>query len=287
MLCQVSTETFPLFFLTLLMIMAIGFVAVKVIGMMIQGDIFAYQGIAALGVLIGITIVAISMKSFIAIVVVLMALATAAVFYPYAASQLERLDHRTINKGRIEKCYAAYAARPDNFSAALELAGLMYDHGLRAQAIQLADGIVNHIQSNAKPGDPTQRDYTHVFHREMYKLENWKKEFRGSTLDHLVCPKCHTRNSPDHLNCTQCNSSYILDWIRAHDVEAKFMGKLILCFAVMLLALVSMGWGIFSLGSNAAIAITVAAIATIGATCFFLFRVGPNDLTQPSANRFD
>ena len=125
------------FMMTLLTILVMGFAFLKVIGMMVMGDLGVLPGIGALAILLGIFALTIWSKSMVVAIAAFAVMAALMAFFPFAESQLEALSLREIDVESLDKLFRTASERPDNFAVRFEIARSIYGLGLPGHAIAI------------------------------------------------------------------------------------------------------------------------------------------------------
>lgn len=253
--------------------LVMGVAMLLVIYKMIDGEFRLIPGICAMTTLL--ILIAVSVKPPHPAVpgIALVSVITLIGFFPYAASVLERAELSGINADRLAKAYAVVAARPDNFSARLEVAKMLYALGMREHAITVASNTLAAVPQQL---DPVQnRTVMDLFYTEAQLLRRWQAEQAQETRRRepvLSCPACQTANEVGDLLCRGCGRPYLLDSVMLSDLRGRMVNRLLI------------GWAAVALYFVAAVAIAlnfdglvraflfVAALAGVGFLLNWLFR---------------
>jgi len=261
----------PSLFITLATIIVMGFAFVKVIGMMIMKDLDVIPGLVALSVLRGIFAVTIwSHSDFIAgasFVVMLTLMA----FYPFAETQLEKLQHREIDVAGLEKAFQTAIQRPDNIAVRFQIAQIVYDLGLPGHAIAISESTLHAL--SAQWDDVQNRSLRDVFRSEEQTAKQWRRTLTDpQAFREVACPKCGKPNPAGQLACVGCGGPFLLELARRLDKRSSFVGKLVLSWAALAVFLVSAVVLSTKLSGIPLYLAFLVALGAVGALLFRLFR---------------
>lgn len=230
-------EAFPALLIALVAVLVMGLAMVKVIHMMIMGDVTPVQGLIALTGLLATMAITIASRSEVVAAAAFVVVITLAVFYPYAATQLERLELRQIDVDGLEKVFSNAIAHPDSPVARFQIAAIVYDLGLPGHAIAITETTLQSL--SAAVDDVQNRSLRDVFRVEELRAKQWRRDLRDpSAFAPVACPGCGARNSPGTLACEGCGRAYLLDIARELDIKPRFVGRLVIAWAVLALFLV-------------------------------------------------
>ena len=232
----VAYAAIPYLLATFLLLPVFGFAIVCVVRWMIDGDLTFGQGLLSITLLLGLLAFGIKAPYPAAPWVVAGVMVTLMAFFPFAETQLGKNDMRLSNAEQIDRAHAALSARPDNIPAAFLLARTVYDHGYRGHGIALAEGVLSQLSTTQDPIKLTSaRDH---FRAEEMLLQKWKRESTDPRdFAPLKCPLCGRMNPPGPLACVGCGKAYILEAARQTDSQKRVVGKLVLGWAVIALAM--------------------------------------------------
>lgn len=256
---------------TLLTILIVGFAVLKVIGMMVMGELTAIPGIISLAVLLGIFALTIWSKSMVVGIAAFAVLAGLMAFFPFAETQLETLALREIDVDSLDKLFRTAAERPDNFAVRFEIARVVYGLGLPGHGIAIVETTLAAL-STVKD-DVQNRSLRDVFRGAEFEAKQWRRTLKDpDAFRPVACPRCGHSNQPGSLACGGCQGPYLLDLARKMDVRATFIGKLVTGWALIALLFVGVA-AVAPVASGGVLAISiVGALALIGAVLFWLFR---------------
>lgn len=253
------------------MIPIVGVAALFLIRSMIDGDLDVVQGIAAFAVLFLLMAIAIWQPVPIASGAVFVILLSLMAFFPYAVSQMERIEMQEIDTDALDAAYRNVHDRPDNVVARFRLAQALHDHGLPGHAILLAESTLDTISTVI---DPVQnRSSRHLYRSEEQSAKQWRRELRDDRVfSSLKCPSCGHLNPPTAIACEQCQKPYLLELARKLKPRARFLGKLVLAWAAIALFLVAAALLGSSLSGVMAMLSILLALGCVGGLIYWLFK---------------
>lgn len=261
----------PSLFITLATILVMGFAILKMIGMMVLGDLPAIQGWSAIAILLAILAITISSHSEVVAGATFVTVLTLIAFYPFAASQLEKLELRGIDVTGLEKAFKTAIERPDNVAVRFQIARIVHDLGLPGHAIAIVDTTL--LAMSTQWDDVQNRSLRDVFRGEELMAKQWRRDLRDpDAFADVACPKCGRKNPPGQLACVGCGGPFLLELARKLDVKGKFVGKLVLAWALLAAFLVGTVLATQNLGGALLYAVFFASLACVGGILFFLFR---------------
>lgn len=253
------------------MIPIVGVAALFLIRSMIDGDLDVVQGIAAFAVLFLLMFIAVWQPVPIATGAVFVILLSLMAFFPYAVSQMERIELEEIKTDSLDQAYRNVHNQPDSALARFHLAQSLHDHGLPGHAILLSEQTLASLSTTI---DPIQnRSVRHLYRGEESQAKQWRRELRSEQpFTPLKCPKCGHLNPPTAIACEGCQAPYLLELARNLKPRSRFLGKLVLAWASIglflvvgaLLGAALSGWG--------AIVVFVIALGSVGGLLAWLFK---------------
>ncbi len=228
--------------LVLFLIPIMGFAAVWIIHKMVTGDLSFFPGLATFACLILLFAVAVLVPGQKMAIPVIVVVVMAMVFYPFAETQIEKMELERIDYSRIDRAHRELSVRPNNVAARFELASALYDRGMAGTAIVLAEDAINGLSTEQDL--MSMQSLRDKFRTEEYMLKKWKRESGIGTevFQPISCPKCQFANPVGTLECQHCHCAYILELARSRDTNKPMIGKLILGFGLTTLLLVGSAW---------------------------------------------
>lgn len=261
----------PQLLITLALIPLFGFATLTVVRMMIDGDVGAIQGVVSLFAVGAVLAIAITSRS--GAVTGLIALVTVAlmVFFPYASTQMERLAHREIRSDELDKAHRALAERPDNINARFSIARVLYEQGMVGYAIATVEQTLAGLPNEVDPVH--NRSVRDIYRNEFYTAKQWRKNLRDPrAFDPVKCRACGTLNYPGDLACRGCRAPYLLELARTMDNPRRFLGKLVMAWALVALLLAAIATMALNYPSGVTLGVAIVGIAGVGAAFWWMFR---------------
>jgi len=231
---------------------------VFVVHWMIDGLVDAIVGVLAIGLAFGLVALVIwaplpEMKGAIFVSI----LATLVTF-PFAYSQMGRLEFREVDEHELERAHIAFASNPENVASRFEIARVLATYGLKGHAIAIADQVARQIPDERD--EISNRSTRDLFRTEIYRLKQWRLETTDKKqFEPIACPRCKTRNPIHEIVCVGCGAPYLLDLAREKTKKSVLVRKLVMTWIIVAVVLFFVPLAAIKLGSNMAIA-TIAAL---------------------------
>jgi hypothetical protein len=273
-------DAIPAFLITLALIPVMGFAVVWIIGQMIMKSMDGATGTLALGITALLFGAAILARNPIVPGAIMVVTITLLAGYPFAEKQLGRQIGREINLERIEKSHAALSARPDNTAAWFSLAECLWRHGWQGHAIAIADQVLLSLDSTM---DGFQnRSVRDMFRSEELRLKEWKRNADPNLCQPIACPLCGHKNAPGPIACGGCGKPYLLEKARRTDLRGRFVGRLVMGWALLALSLVSGAWIGTLVVFPYSVLVVLAAVGVAGVILAWIFKGPAGDATSSS-----
>jgi len=179
------------------------------ISWMVQGDLDF--GFGTMGVLVGITIGVLAVLSPNRAIVpyVFVASMSVLVLFPVVKRLVHRHNLAQLDVEQVDRAHEALRQKPDNPSALLRLARVLYDRGLQGNAIGLAERALQSVPQG-------------YFRDETRMLQQWKAYAQDpNALSPVACLACGTTNPADAYLCSHCQSQFLLEHARGQWVVQK------------------------------------------------------------------
>jgi len=252
----------------------LGIAALMIIHKMIDGDFPFAPGMVAL--IVDFLLVAAAVKSqspAIPGTIFVVALASMGLF-PFAAHQLEQADLRQFQTERMIKAYNAFAAKPDNMSAVFEISKILYEHGLKANAIGLATAALNSLSQ--RTDSVSNRSLRDIYRAEEQMLKSWNREAakRPIIMRPVACPKCGHVNPVEYLICAGCGAPYLLEIARGMTNMPMVYGRLLITFALLSAVIVAAAAIGVMVSGMLALILLIAIVAGAGVVIHKMFKGG-------------
>ncbi|HMS54253.1 MAG TPA: hypothetical protein PKA27_02540 [Fimbriimonadaceae bacterium] len=248
----------------------VGFAVLKVIGLMIEGDLPPLPGIIAIALLLVMTAISVQTTNLLVGTSFGIALVAMMATFPFAATQLSVAELKLLDIERLEKAHAALAARPDNASAQLELAKCLHKFELPAHAISIAEHALSQLSQAVD--DVKNASVRDMFRGEDILVQRWKRELRPEQVRPIACPQCGQINGPDRLACERCSGPYLLERARQTDVRSRFMTGLVLTWAIICAVIVTIAVSSQYLQGSSLLLVIAGCVILAGGALGWLFR---------------
>lgn len=253
--------------ITMVSSLVIAIMSIMIIHKMIDATLHPVQGFTALAVALILLFSCVTGSHLVAGIILVSVLGLAAV-YPFASSQIEKIQHQEIDSDVLAKAYQSVGERPDNAAAKLALAQALYHHGFSAHAIILADSTIAGFSTIMD--EVSNRSVRDIFRKEEIALARWKQEARP-TPD-IRCPRCGTVNPPIALVCVQCQSPYPLDLARMAGSNTRFTGRIVMTWALLAGLIAVAAQASDRLSGGALWLFLLVVFGLVGGLIAFLFR---------------
>jgi len=199
---------------------------VSMISWMIQGDVDGGFGIVACFVAIVLGVMTTSPPAKGLTPYFFSAVVGTMITYPIVRRYLNRREMNQMDLDQVERAYEVLRERPDNLSALLRIARVLYERGLAEHAVALGQTALKNV--------PRDR-----FHDEYRELNKWKMATRDPALfGSVACLHCRASNAPGTVFCSRCRSPLMLDYVRGGWNSAGAGRKLIAVWILLMFALV-------------------------------------------------
>ncbi len=209
-----------------------GFAILRIVMLMVDGELDAGPGIVALIVLLLVLVVAIMSKSGAVAGVVIVTLISLLVFFPYAVDQVANAEVRGLDIDKLDKVHREIIQRPENIASYFALAEIVHALGLEGHGIVIAEQTLARLSTEMDPiKNQSLRD---VFRSEEHRARQWRRDLRDQAAFRAVaCPRCGHRNEPGAIACGGCQGPFLLELARKIDPRQKIRSKLVVGFAMV------------------------------------------------------
>lgn len=269
-------DALPAFFIAIAAGVVMGIAALGLVYKMIDGDLGVGPGLIAL-ILVALAL-ALAIQPphpMVPGAVLVSALALLAMF-PFAESRLEEMELRAIDANGLRRSLEAVHVRPDNYSAKLEVAKVLYRHCFHAQAIELASATLGSL--GTERDELRNQSAREMFSREESLLRRWRAAPADASA--VKCPRCGAYNRPSELFCAGCQGPYLLDIVEGQEVRPRVWAKLVIAWAAIALLIPGCVAVAMNLGGILRPIAFVACLAAVGLLIAWLFRP-PKFAAQP------
>lgn len=238
---------------------------------MIDGDINFVPGICALAFLLVILYACVHPPHPAFPILAVVAIISLMLTFPFAHTQLTKAQMQEIDIYKLERAHTALIERPDNFSAAFELAKQLYSLGFIKEAIAMGDQTVAILSTRI---DPVRNiSFKEIFRTELIMLDKWKRTPAPPQPDGTSrCENCHSENPYGTVVCKKCGKHFLLDKLRNVKPTKQFAAKLFLTW-FMIGAVIIVAGGLGLVLGRMGIPVILVGILLAGVLLHRLFRV--------------
>ncbi len=236
---------------------------------MIDAELSAAQGVAAIGVSLILLFIAIEGGFWVAVVIASLMLATLAAV-PYLASRIDQRLLFEVDEHLLEQAFGAFGENPANAAALFRIATVLYDAGQRGHAIRIAEYAASLLGSEVDP--VSNRSLRDLFRKELSDLKRWQEYAQPEDFKPIRCLRCSMVNPPGTIACSRCQAPVLLDHARRRADPRPFYARLIVGWIAIASALgISVSLGFVVKGNALAFAI-LGVVALLGLFLAWLFR---------------
>jgi hypothetical protein len=236
----------------------------------VQGEIGLLAALAGFLALVVLYALSVWSKSMVVAGSVAIALVAGMAFFPFAVTQLERVELGEIDIDRLDKAHRAVSERPDNWSAWFELSRALHDFGLVSHAVAIAESTLARLSTERDP--LTQRSTYDLFSTEQREVAKWRRETRPGRQTLAKCLQCGHDNPPGEIACGRCKGPYLLELARRAKVRPVVYGKFAIGYAGVAFAVAASAWAGVSLEWPASVGVILGVLALAGLVLAVLFR---------------
>ncbi len=235
-----------------------GFAILRITKFMLDGELDAGPGIAAIIAVFLVLAVTIMSKSSVVAGAVIVTLVSLMVFFPYAVDQIASAEVRGMDIDKLDRVYREIIERPENVSTYFALAEIVHALGLEGHGIVIAEQTLQRLSTEMDPiKNQSLRD---VFRSEESRAKHWRREVRDQAVFRAaMCPRCRHLNEPGAIACGGCQGPFLLELARKIDPRSKIRSKIIVGFAMVAGFLTGtvyawwviegdLRWGVFAVG---------------------------------------
>ena len=237
----------------------IAFWIFSMIGWMVQGEVDGGFGILACSVALVLGVLTTAPPAKGLTPYLFSAAVGTVIAYPLVRRYLNRRALDQLDVERVERADDMLRQRPDNVSAMLRIARVLYERGLAEHAVA--------VGQRALQNAPRSR-----FDEEYRELGRWKLGTRDPALfGSVACLRCRAANAPGTVFCMRCRSPLMLDYVRGGWNSAGAGRKLIAVWILLMFALVGVPLAL-RLTTTGAIATTLVLLGLGVGVAWFAFR---------------
>jgi len=263
-------DAIPGFLTAGLLSVVVAIAVLRVVKMMIDLELSVAAGAGTIVILLGLTAVSIQQKTQGVAGVFLVCLVALMATYPFAREQLERIELRAFDIDALDRAHFNMAQRPDNVAAQFELARCLHRFGLHGHAIAIAEHAASRLSTSID--DVKNASVRDIFTKEILTCKQWKRDADPKSFRPVACPLCGAMNEPGTIACRGCAKPYLLELARKLDIRPRFMGRLVVSWALVALLVVAAAQIAVSLTGTLLYIAFVGVFAVIGVILALLFR---------------
>jgi hypothetical protein len=209
-----------------------GFAILRIVLLMVDGELGAGPGTVALIAMLAVLVVTIMSKSSAVAGVVIVVLVSLIVFFPYAVEQVASAEVRGMDIDKLDRVHREIIERPENVASYFALAEIVHALGLEGHGIVIAEQTLQRLSTEMDPiKNQSLRD---VFRNEEARAKQWRRNVRDiAAFRAVACPRCGRPNEPGTIACVGCQGPFLLELARKIDPRARIRQKLVVGFALV------------------------------------------------------
>jgi hypothetical protein len=202
---------------------------------MVEGEIDAITGTSAIFVALALLAVSQFSSNIYVPTVILVVLVTSMLFFPFAQTLFSERMHRQIDTDELQRAHEALERDGTNVHAMFEVSRVLHKAGMAGHAIGVAEAAASRLSS--APDPITNRSARDAYRRELYALEDWKRNASKEDFEQVACPRCKRLNPPGSLACLHCGGPFLLDLSRMSTYGDRFLPRLVYAWIALMLTL--------------------------------------------------
>jgi len=238
---------------------------ISLIGWMIQGEVDVLAGLFGIALALVIGGLALVSKDQQMAPFLFAASVSILVLFPVARAQHEKRETAKIDLELLEKAYGALGENPQNVFFRVKIAKILYDRGIRDQAVSLAE--------NALRGAPKD-----VFEAELRMLRTWKRAPMAQPPPNITCVACGARNKPGEPFCYRCGAPVLLHYAKGHWVHPTLFRRILLIWIAAAVPILGIPLAGINLSPNESPILVVLLLGFSAFMCWFALRKPPGSL---------
>lgn len=191
--------------------------------------------------------------------------------FPFAEKELEKREQREYDVERLERAFQALSQKPDNPSAAFEVARWLRVQGFQEDALAIAEGSLGML--GTRRDEVKNMSVRDAFRAEEAMVKQWRLEgIQPLPATARVCPSCKTTNDPGAIVCKGCGGLYLLEKVRLSRYSDKVYPKLLITYAMIAFLIVGGSAIGLAVEGTARWVAVFGAVAFVGVILTWLFR---------------
>ncbi len=210
----------------------------------VQGDVDVLSALAGIAIGMGLGMTALLAKEPYMAPLILTAVIITMVAFPVVRSSLNKRALDQIDIEGIERAYEMLKQTRNNATAVFKLARTIYNKGLAAHSLALAENAIQQMPEATFPEE----------HRI---LKSWRHYRMPPGQGALNCLECGILNQPGLIHCQKCGAPFLLDHARGAWIGRGMARKFIAAWIGIMVALVGIPFAAGSLPAGASIPVIV------------------------------
>ncbi len=240
----------------------VGIWIVSLIHWMVQADVDALTGFTGILVAAGLGMTGMISRNPIIAPATFFGMVGTLIAFPIARGAFQRRQLDKIDIEAIERAYELLDRQPGNAAAKFKLAKTVYNKGMVAYALTLAEDAIQSMPES-------------VFFEEHRILNSWRNyRIPAGQRTVLDCLKCGKPNQPGFTHCQRCGAPFLLDHARGSWIGTTLAKKFVAAWIGIMVALIGIPLASTSLNPSLAIFVIVALMLAAGGVVFAAFRSG-------------
>jgi hypothetical protein len=206
--------------------LAVAVMVVSLINWMIMGEIDVGSGVIGISAAMVLGFLSLNPpEPMLSPILMIAALATL-VLAPLTRIMMNRSALSSLEVEAIGRAYEMLATKPDNFGAKIRLARSLYNKGIQAHAIAIAENALSTVPERLFPEE----------HRMLAQWRNQAHELESPVR--IRCIECGVPNFPGTVFCSSCGAPFLLDYAQGKWIKSSTVKRVVAGWAVALMALV-------------------------------------------------
>ena len=240
----------------------VGIWVVSLLSWAVQADIDFLTAFAGILVTIGVGMTAMISRDPLMAPLTLGGMVATLIVAPIARGSFNRRALDKIDLESIRRAYEALERSKSNAPAKFKLARTIYNKGLAAHALAIAEDAINGMPES-------------TYYEEHRILKTWRYYRIPPGQDKsLNCLECGESNEPGLTHCQNCGARFLLDHARGAWLGKGLAKKFIAAWIAIVVALVGIPFALQSLPSAVAAGVIVSLMLLAGFVLFMTFRPG-------------
>lgn len=205
----------------------VGVWVLSLIGWSVQGEIEPFFGLFGAALALGLGFATTYAPDPVISPFLFLALLGSVIMFPFLRSAVQKRALVAIDVEQLEGAFDMLQFKPDNVSARMRFAEILYRRGLPGHAIAIAGEVL--------PGMPPS-----IFRSEHQMVALWRQMAADPAYHRPVpCPKCGAKSALNQITCEKCKAPHLVMYAKGAWLGGMSARKLLAGWAVGLLLLVA------------------------------------------------